>query len=143
MRLEHTSIVYTSRMSGAAAPLRCDFLESGLTVWRRSMRFTHASPGFNRIFLFRTGSCAVVMKHGEYRLQPGSIYLLPVNRTFAVTYAVNSELVFFHLAENVPVHGSTATKITIGYRETPAGLTLLFEDNGMGIPDEMKNQIFH
>lgn len=52
------------------------------------------------------------------------------------------ELVFFHLAENVPVHGSTATKITIGYFETPEGLTLLFEDNGTGIPDDMKDQIF-
>jgi len=52
------------------------------------------------------------------------------------------ELVFFHLAENVPVHGSTATKITIGYHETPKGLTLLFEDNGRGIPEEMKDQVF-
>ena len=52
------------------------------------------------------------------------------------------ELVFFHLAENVPVHGSTATKITIGYDKTPAGLTLLFEDNGTGIPKDMKDRIF-
>ncbi|MDD1693837.1 MAG: PAS domain S-box protein [Methanoregula sp.] len=52
------------------------------------------------------------------------------------------ESVFFHLAENVLVHGSTASKITIGYYETPGGLTLLFEDNGEGIPEDRKDTIF-
>ena len=52
------------------------------------------------------------------------------------------ESVFFHLAENVLEHGSTASKITIGYHETPGGLTILFEDNGKGIPEDRKDQIF-
>lgn len=52
------------------------------------------------------------------------------------------ELVFFHLAEKVAVHGSTATKITVGYEKTPAGLILRFEDNGTGIPKDMKEQVF-
>ena len=52
------------------------------------------------------------------------------------------ESVFFHLAENVLVHGGTASKITIGYYETPGGLTIVFEDDGKGILEELKEQIF-
>jgi PAS domain S-box-containing protein len=52
------------------------------------------------------------------------------------------ESVFFHLAQNVLVHGGSASKITIGYFETPEGLTIVFEDNGKGIPEEMKEKIF-
>ena len=52
------------------------------------------------------------------------------------------ESVFFHLSENVLVHGSTASKIIIRYFETPTGLTIIFEDNGKGIPEDMKEQVF-
>jgi len=52
------------------------------------------------------------------------------------------ENVFFTLAENVVLHGETATEIALWYRETPEGLTLVFEDNGMGIPEDMKEKIF-
>lgn len=52
------------------------------------------------------------------------------------------EKVFFTLAKNVVLHGRTATRIALYYRETPAGITLFFEDNGAGIPGEMKEKIF-
>jgi signal transduction histidine kinase len=52
------------------------------------------------------------------------------------------EMVFFNLAENVLKHGTTVTKITVHYFETTKGLTLVFEDNGKGIPREMKERIF-
>jgi len=52
------------------------------------------------------------------------------------------ENVFFTLAENIVLHGITATEIALWYRETPEGLTLVFEDNGIGIPDDMKEKIF-
>lgn len=52
------------------------------------------------------------------------------------------EMVFFHLAQNVLVHGENASKITIRWYETPAGLTIVFEDNGKGIPDDIKDRIF-
>ena len=52
------------------------------------------------------------------------------------------ENVFFTLAENVVLHGKTATEITLRYHESPAGLTLFFEDNGVGIPHDMKEKIF-
>jgi len=53
------------------------------------------------------------------------------------------ERVFQILAENVLVHGKTATTITISQREEPDGsLILFFEDDGAGIPGEMKEEIF-
>jgi PAS domain S-box-containing protein len=53
------------------------------------------------------------------------------------------EQVFLILAENVFAHGETATLITIGYlQEADGSLTILFEDNGVGIPDDLKERIF-
>ncbi|MFA4824361.1 MAG: transporter substrate-binding domain-containing protein [Methanoregula sp.] len=52
------------------------------------------------------------------------------------------ETVFFKLVENVTKHGKTATEISLYYRETTDHLTLFIEDNGRGIPDADKEQIF-
>lgn len=52
------------------------------------------------------------------------------------------EQVFITLAENVLVHGKTATGIRFYYRKSPGGLTLVFEDNGITIPEDMKEKIF-
>jgi PAS domain S-box-containing protein len=52
------------------------------------------------------------------------------------------ENVFTNLAENVALHSKTATEIFLRYKETPEGLTLFFEDNGVGIPADMKEKIF-
>ncbi len=52
------------------------------------------------------------------------------------------EDVFFALAENVARHGKDATEISLYHEETPEGLTLIFEDNGIGIPIENKETIF-
>ena len=53
------------------------------------------------------------------------------------------ENVFFTLAENVIQHGKTATNIVLSYRESSGELILIFEDNGIGIPDEMKEKVFY
>ncbi len=52
------------------------------------------------------------------------------------------ETVFFSLAENVIEHAATATEVSLRYRETDEGLTLIFEDNGAGIPGRMKEAVF-
>ncbi len=52
------------------------------------------------------------------------------------------ERVFLTLAENVLLHGATATEIALWYRDTPEGLILVFEDNGVGIPEAMKEKVF-
>ncbi len=53
------------------------------------------------------------------------------------------ERVFFTLADNVITHGKTATQVTLRYQENAEELILFFEDNGAGIPDNLKEKIFH
>ncbi|PKG31548.1 ATP-binding protein, partial [Methanoregula sp.] len=53
------------------------------------------------------------------------------------------EDVFFILMENVLIHGKGATGVKIHYRKEPDGsLVILFEDNGPGIPSDVKERIF-
>jgi PAS domain S-box-containing protein len=52
------------------------------------------------------------------------------------------ERVFYNLVENAILHGNRVTMVRISARETPAGLTLALEDDGIGIPDPDKARIF-
>ena len=52
------------------------------------------------------------------------------------------EIVFQNLAENVLHHAPSATAITLRYEKTKEGLSLIFEDNGPGIPDDKKEAVF-
>ena len=52
------------------------------------------------------------------------------------------EKVFFNLVENVFLHGQQATEISLSYEERGGGLTLVLQDNGVGIPSEEKQKIF-
>jgi PAS domain S-box-containing protein len=52
------------------------------------------------------------------------------------------ENAFLSLVENVLKHGGDVTELNLGYEETETGLTLIFEDDGAGIPKEEKEKIF-
>jgi PAS domain S-box-containing protein len=52
------------------------------------------------------------------------------------------EKVFYNLVENAIRHGEHATAITFSAREIHDGLTIICEDNGVGIPSENKEKIF-
>lgn len=52
------------------------------------------------------------------------------------------ESVFFILTENVIRHGKNANAITVHFEERSVGLTLFFEDNGSGVPNDLKEKIF-
>jgi PAS domain S-box-containing protein len=52
------------------------------------------------------------------------------------------ETVFFNLVKNVLEHASSATTITFRYDISTTGLTLVFEDDGKGVPPELKDRIF-
>jgi PAS domain S-box-containing protein len=52
------------------------------------------------------------------------------------------ESVFFALAENSITHGKKVTEIYLRYEIQENGLSIIFEDNGIGIPDSMKENIF-
>ncbi|HWQ66953.1 MAG TPA: PAS domain S-box protein, partial [Methanospirillum sp.] len=51
-------------------------------------------------------------------------------------------VVFFNLFDNTIRHGKMVTTITISFNPTPEGGTLIYEDNGVGVPDSMKSDIF-
>jgi PAS domain S-box-containing protein len=46
------------------------------------------------------------------------------------------------LADNTLMHGKTATQMTLRYIEGQESVTLVFEDDGVGIPQDLKVQIF-
>jgi len=52
------------------------------------------------------------------------------------------ENVFFILAENVLLHAQAATTVSLSYRKTPRGISLIFEDDGGGVPSGLKEKIF-
>ncbi|PKL64335.1 MAG: hypothetical protein CVV32_08355 [Methanomicrobiales archaeon HGW-Methanomicrobiales-3] len=50
--------------------------------------------------------------------------------------------VFSHLIDNTKIHGERATCIHISCSENADGLALVYEDDGVGIPDEQKKELF-
>jgi PAS domain S-box-containing protein len=52
------------------------------------------------------------------------------------------EKVFYNLVENSIRHGERLTKITIHSQDTPDGINLILEDDGVGIPKTAKEKIF-
>lgn len=52
------------------------------------------------------------------------------------------ERVFFNLIENAARHGEQVTVITVSCRPDPDGLVVTLEDNGIGVPPDLKETIF-
>jgi PAS domain S-box-containing protein len=52
------------------------------------------------------------------------------------------EKVFFNLIDNSLRHGEHITRIHIWFREEKNGLSIIYEDDGIGVPDEEKERIF-
>lgn len=52
------------------------------------------------------------------------------------------EKAFQGLFENTIAHGNTTTRIQVFYRVIPEGVIIIFEDDGSGIPLDMKERIF-
>jgi len=50
--------------------------------------------------------------------------------------------VFFNLFENSLSHGVTVTEISVSYAPDGDGMLLVVEDNGLGVPEELKEKIF-
>ncbi|MEI6293309.1 MAG: ATP-binding protein, partial [Methanomicrobiales archaeon] len=46
------------------------------------------------------------------------------------------------LFENSMTHGGHVTRIRVWHKDTPDGVTIIFEDDGTGIPHEKKERIF-
>lgn len=67
----------------------------------------------------------------EYSLENLGVYADPL-----------IEKVFYNLMENSLRHGKTATRIRLSWREEPDGLVIVYEDNGVGVPEGVKEKIF-
>lgn len=52
------------------------------------------------------------------------------------------EKVFWHLIDNSVKHGETVTEIRISARESASGCTLVYQDNGVGIPESKRHDLF-
>jgi PAS domain S-box-containing protein len=52
------------------------------------------------------------------------------------------EKVFYNLIENSLRHGEHVTEITITAEDDDTGVDIIFEDNGIGVPDALKEKIF-
>lgn len=50
--------------------------------------------------------------------------------------------VLHNIVSNSLKHGQTVTAISLSYSEGPDGLTIVMEDNGVGVPAERKGDIF-
>ena len=50
--------------------------------------------------------------------------------------------IFSYLAENVVRHGGNATRIEVSAEQQGHNLRIVFEDNGVGVPEAMKATIF-
>jgi signal transduction histidine kinase len=52
------------------------------------------------------------------------------------------EKVFYNLLDNTIRYGQNVTIIRVFYSDSPEGLTVIYEDNGVGIPTDEKKRIF-
>jgi K+-sensing histidine kinase KdpD len=52
------------------------------------------------------------------------------------------EKVFFNIVDNVVRHGEKATLIRFSAQETEKGVTISCSDDGVGVPDNLKEGIF-
>jgi PAS domain S-box-containing protein len=52
------------------------------------------------------------------------------------------EKVFYNLIENTIRHGKTATEISFSYQKKNGEIVIIYEDNGIGVPYNEKEQIF-
>ena len=50
--------------------------------------------------------------------------------------------VFANLLDNTVRHGVHATEVQVSFRRSEEGVTILWEDNGIGIPADLKEQVF-
>jgi PAS domain S-box-containing protein len=80
-------------------------------------------------------------------------HIIPVMGTYAITFIPLEkdievfadqllERVFYNLVDNSIQHGDHVTTISIRCEKTPDGILILYEDNGIGVPVEIKEKIF-
>ncbi len=97
IRDERSYVEYFINEGDSYLPIRCRFLRSGMYLVSRQKWYTHLRPTFNRIFLFKHGSCRLRSDGDTRDLRSEIIYMLPVDYSFEATYAVGTEFYYFHV----------------------------------------------
>lgn len=74
----------------------------------------------------------------------GSDSIELVNGCIGLSVVADSLLtqLFYNLMHNSMIHGETVTQIRIHHKKTNDSLKIIYEDNGIGIPDNEKDLIF-
>ena len=80
-----------------------------------------------------------VMPHSSL---PVSVTLITDVKDISIFSDPMLEKVFFNLLDNSVQHGQHVTEIRISVQESDGNLILVWEDNGVGIPEDEKNFIF-
>jgi signal transduction histidine kinase len=76
-------------------------------------------------------------------LNTKSIMIEPCQENITIYADPLLEKVFYNLIDNSLRYGEKLTRIRITHHEDEDGLTLVYEDDGIGIPMEEKQKIFH
>ena len=82
-----------------------------------------------------TDLLSLIEKHG--------ITFVPLDDDIKVHADQLLNRVFCNLVENSIQHGEHVTTISIRYEKKKEGITIYYEDNGIGVPDNLKEKIFH
>jgi PAS domain S-box-containing protein len=72
-----------------------------------------------------------------------SVIIEPCEKNIEIYADPLLEKVFYNLIDNSLRYGEKLTKIRVTHRVDEEGLTLVYEDDGIGIPLEEKQKIFH
>ena len=75
-------------------------------------------------------------------LNSGSVVIDRCDKTLEIFADPIFDKVFYNLIDNSLRHGEKVTLIRISHREDPDGLTLIYEDDGVGISTADKKKIF-
>lgn len=73
---------------------------------------------------------------------PGSVTLYAERQNVLLYADVMLKLVFFNLLDNSIRHGERVTEIRVSVHQEKGHLVILWEDNGVGIPENEKEKIF-
>ena len=101
-RQDRQEIAGILNLGSSLMPVRMAPIESGLATLNGDRSYSHPLPAFNRLFYFAKGRARVVMEGRRHQLVADRFYLLPVGRSFDVTYFDGAELHFHHVHLTAP-----------------------------------------
>jgi PAS domain S-box-containing protein len=126
-------------------PALLDFLhkaETSATAIRHQIEFTKEyenmgvrSPAWHDL--------SPIIEEVKQQLDTGGITIVDETGGFGIYADPMITKVIYNLIDNTVRHGRTASRIRFSTKRSADGCTLIYEDNGVGIPTEDKEKIFN